>query len=210
LREAPRVHRGLNVLRLAQHAVRVAVGDLQAQTAVGAAVLRADDDVLGDVDQTTGEVTRVGGTQSRVRQTLTGTVRGDEVLQHGQTLTERGLDGPRDRLVLGVRHQTAHTGNLTHLHHVASRTRVHHHEDRVGLGEVVVHRLGDLVGRLGPDLDELLRALVLGDQTALVLLLDLLVSGLPLGDDLPLRLGNHHVGDGDGDAGTGGPVEAGR
>src|SRR5690606_616003 len=53
---------------------------------VRAAVLLADDDVLRDVHQTAGQVTGVGGTQRRVRQTLTGTVRGDEVLQYGQTL----------------------------------------------------------------------------------------------------------------------------
>ncbi len=145
LGEAARVHGRLDVALLAEHSVRVPARDLETQTAVGAAVLLADDDVLGDVDQTTGEVTRVGGTQSGVRQTLTGTVRGDEVLQHGQALTERRLDRTRDGLVLRVRHQTTHTGNLTHLHHVASCTRVHHHEDRVGLREVVVHRLGDAV-----------------------------------------------------------------
>src|SRR5690606_17055564 len=114
-----RVHGGLDVLRLAQRAVLEAVGDPQLQAAVGAAVLLADDDVLGDVDQTTGEVTRVGGPQGGVRQTLTGTVRGAEVLQHGQALSVRRLDRTRYRLVLRVRHQSTHTGDLTHLHHVA-------------------------------------------------------------------------------------------
>ncbi len=45
--------------------------------------------------------------------------------------------------------------------------------DGVVLREVLLHRLGDLVGRLGPDLDELLATLVVGDQTLLELVLDL-------------------------------------
>ena len=53
-----------------------------------AAVLLGDDDVVGDVDQTTGQITSVSGLQSGIGQTLTGTVRGDEVLQHGQTFLE--------------------------------------------------------------------------------------------------------------------------
>ena len=116
---------GLDVVRLAQRhrpAPRSAIAQLEA--AVGAAVLLADDDVLRDVHQTTGQVTRVGGTQGGVGQTLTGTVRGDEVLQHGQALTEGRLDRTRDGLVLRVGHQTTHTGDLTHLHHVSSGTRV--------------------------------------------------------------------------------------
>ena len=51
-----------------------------------AAVVLADDDILRDVDETTGEVTRVGGTESGVGQTLAGTVGGDEVLGHRQAL----------------------------------------------------------------------------------------------------------------------------
>ena len=48
-----------------------------------------------------------------------------------------------------------------------------HPVDGVGPREVRLHLLGDLVGRLGPDLDELLATLIIGDQTALVLALDL-------------------------------------
>src|SRR5438132_83405 len=77
---------GLDVVGLAQDTVRAALRDVQLEAAVGAAVLLADDDVLGDVDQTTGEVTRVGGTEGGVGQTLTSTVSRDEVLQHRQAL----------------------------------------------------------------------------------------------------------------------------
>src|SRR5215218_2457345 len=182
--------------------------DRHDHAAVGAAVLLADDDVLGHVHRTTGEVPRVGGPQRGVGQTLTGTVRGDEVLQHGQTLPEVGLDRPRDDLTLRVGDEPSHTGDLADLHHVASGARVDHDPDRVGGREVVHHRLADLGPRAGPDLDELATTLDVGDDTALVLLLDLGGLGLVPVEDLPLGRRGHHVVDGDRDARAGGPVEA--
>ena len=44
------------------------------------AIRLRDDDVLGDIDQSTSQVARVGGFQRRIGQTLAGTVSGDEVL----------------------------------------------------------------------------------------------------------------------------------
>ena len=46
-----------------------------------AAVLFADDELLGDVNKTTRQVTRISSTQRRVNETLAGTRRGDEVLE---------------------------------------------------------------------------------------------------------------------------------
>src|SRR3954463_10419363 len=147
--------------------------DRHEHAALGAAVLLADDDVLRDVDQPAGEVAGVGGPQRGVGQALAGTVRGDEVLQHRQTLPEVGLDRPRDDLALRVGHQTAHTGDLADLHHVAAGAGVDHDPDRVGGREVVHHGLADLGAGAGPDLDQLATTLGVGDDTALVLLLDL-------------------------------------
>src|SRR5690606_36342424 len=53
--------------------------------AVGATVLFQDDHLLGDVDETTGQVAGVRGAESRVGQTLSGAVRGDEVLDRKST-----------------------------------------------------------------------------------------------------------------------------
>ncbi len=50
------------------------------------------DELLRHVDQTTGEVTRVGGAERGVGEALASTVRRDEVLEHGQAFTEVGLD----------------------------------------------------------------------------------------------------------------------
>ena len=88
----------------------------------GSAVLVANDEFLGHVDQTTGEVTGVGGTQSGVDQSLTRTGGGDEVLERFESLAEVPLDGTRNHVTTRVGHQTAHTGDLTHLGHVSART----------------------------------------------------------------------------------------
>ena len=49
--------------------VCIALGDADGQTGLGAAVLFAHDDILGDVDQTTGQVTGFCGTQCGIGQT---------------------------------------------------------------------------------------------------------------------------------------------
>ena len=56
----------------------------------------ADDNILRYIDQTTGQVTRVSGTQRGIRQTLTGASGGVEVLQNVQAFTVVGLDGDFD------------------------------------------------------------------------------------------------------------------
>src|SRR5690606_28302224 len=100
---------------------------------VGLTVLGDDDDLLGHVDQPAGEIARVGRPQGGVGQTLAGAVRGDEVLQHRQAFPEVGDDGAGDDVALRVGHQTAHTGDLTHLHHVPAGSRADHHVERVEL-----------------------------------------------------------------------------
>src|SRR5690606_34101407 len=209
-REGTRVDARLH-LRVTHELARELLGDRQGQAALGAAVLLADDDVLGHVHETTREVARVGGPQSGVRQTLAGAVRRDEVLEDGQALAVVGLDRARDDLALRVRHETAHTGDLTDLHPVTTGTRADHpvHGVAVVRLEVLAHDRRDLVRRLGPDLDELLTALVVRDQTAVVLLLDLERALLVLLEDLGLRHRGGDVGDRDRDARAGRPAEAG-
>nr|AHE14899.1 hypothetical protein asmbl_7 [uncultured bacterium] len=203
------VHAGLDVRVTGDDAI-VHGADRHDHAALGAAVLLADDDVLRDVDQPAGEVPGVRGPQRGVREALAGTVRGDEVLQHGQTLPEVGLDRPRDDLALRVGHQTTHAGDLADLHHVASGARVDHDPDRVGGREVVDHRLADLGPGTGPDLDELGPTLGVGDDAALVLALDLAGLVLVPVQDLLLDRRGDDVVDGNRDARAGRPAEAGR
>ena len=96
-----------------------------------AAVVHRDDDVLGHVGQLARQVTRVGRLQGRVGQTLAGTVRGAEVLQHGQAFAEVRLDRRFDDLARRLGHQTAHAGQLANLFDAAAGTGVGHQEDRV-------------------------------------------------------------------------------
>ena len=135
----------------------------------------AHDQLLRDVDESTGQVAGVGGTQSGVGETLACAVSRDEVLEHREALTEVALDRAGDDLALRVGDEATHTGDLTHLHDVSSGTRTDHHVDRVELGRLhqVLHGLRHLVGGVGPDLDLLLAALVVGDDAAVVLALDL-------------------------------------
>ena len=200
--------RGVDVAVLHDRAVGPAHVRDRRDGAVGLAVLLADDDLLGHVHEPAGQVARVRRPQRRVGQTLAGTVRGDEVLQHRQALAEVRPDRPRDDLALRVRHQATHPGELADLHDVPARARVGHHVDRVRRGELGLHGLLHLVGGLGPDLDQLLPALVVGDDPAAVLLLDLLGALLVLVQDLRLLRRGRDVLDADRHAGARGVVEA--
>src|SRR5690606_26093134 len=170
-----------------------------------AAVVLADDDILRDVDETTREVPRVGRTERRVGETLTGTVRRDEVLRHTQALAVRGDDRAGDRLTLRVGHEATDTGDVAHLQPVTTGTRRHHPVDVVVLRVARLHRRGDLVGRLRPDVDELLAARRVVDQTLVVLGLDLRGLLLVLGHDRRLVGGGDDVRERDRDTRTRGP-----
>ena len=215
LGERPGERRGLDVLVALEDTRGVALGvhdrtgDGRLHALAGATVGLADDDVLGDVDQTTGEVARVGGTQGGVGQTLTRTVRVHEVLEHRQALAERGLDGLRDELAVRTGHQALHAGQRPDLGHVARRARLHDRRDRVVVRVVGLHGLADLVGGLLPELDQVALALLVGDLAEVVLRLQARGLGVVRGEDFLLGRRHEHVGHGDGDTRPGGPVEAG-
>src|SRR4029078_3786845 len=86
---------GLDVTRgeaaLERDVERTVAVERQLERIVSPAVLDPDDDILRDVDQTTGQVTRVGRTQGGVREALTGAVGGDEVLDDREAPREVGL-----------------------------------------------------------------------------------------------------------------------
>ncbi len=84
------------------------------------AVFLAGDHVLGDVHQTPGQVTRVGGSKGGVREALAGAVGGDEVLEDRHAFAEvaphRHVDDPARR----VGHEAAHAAELADLALVAA------------------------------------------------------------------------------------------
>ena len=71
-----------------------------------------------------------------------------------------------------------------------------------------MHRVTDAGRGLAPDLDLLLAPLVVGDDAALVLALDLLGFVLELLEERGLAVGGLDVGDGDGETGPGRELEA--
>src|SRR3954452_9382336 len=81
----------------------------------GSAIVLADDDVLGDVDQAASKVTGVRRLERRVGQSLAGAVGRDEVFQHRQSLAEVGGNRRLDDFARGLRHQSAHAGELANL-----------------------------------------------------------------------------------------------
>ena len=173
-----------------------------------AAVVRGDHDVLGHVGQLAGQVARVGRLQGRVGQTLAGAVGGAEVLQHGQSLAEVGLDGRLDDLARRLGHQTAHAGQLPNLLHAAAGAGVGHQEDRIHVARKTVivlqllhHFGGDLLAGVGPGVQHLVVPLALGDDAPLVELHDPHHGLLGVGDDLRLV--------GRGDQVVGGEAQAG-
>ena len=137
-----------------------------------AAVDLANDNVLRDVDQTTGQVTRVSRTQSGVGHALTSAVRGDEVLQNRKALAEVRLNRAVDGATLGVAHEAAHTSQLANLLDVTTSTRVGHHVNGVVLVEVGSHGLADFLGGVVPNVNDLLMALFGAHEAHLVVLVD--------------------------------------
>src|SRR5688572_30819805 len=95
-------------------------GDVESQD--GTAILLGDRHVLRHVYQAARQVTGVRRLQRGVGQALPGAVSGDEVLQHREALTEVRLDRALDdladtagQLLLRLRHQAAHAGELPDL-----------------------------------------------------------------------------------------------
>ena len=174
----------------------------------GAAVVLADDDLLGDIDQTAGQITRVGGTQRGIGQALPGASGGDEVFQNGQTLTEVCLDGDLDGPAGGVSHQAAHAGQLTDLSHRTTGAGVGHHKDGVVAVQTGLQGLGDVLGGLLPGLNDQAVPLVVGQEAAFELFLDLHDLLLRLADQGVLLLGDGHIVDGDRQRAQGGVVVA--
>ena len=205
-REGTTVNRSLNV----RVQVAVGVNQREHQTAAGATVMLTHDNVLRHIHQTTGQVTRVSGTQCGISQTLTCTVGCDEVLQNRQALTVGGLNRARHNLTLRVRHQTTDTRNLTDLHPVTTCTRGHHTVNGVQTtvrAQVLTHSLCNHVGSLGPNLNQLLTTLFVIDGTNLEVVLNCSSLLLVALHNCRLLRGSSNIGNSHGHARTGCPVE---
>ena len=179
-----------------QTIAELAVLSLHDDQTAGAAVVLTHDHVLGDIHQTTGEISRVSGAQGRVHQTLAGAVGGDDVFRDRQTLAEVGADRKVDDLALRVCHQATHAHQLAHLGHVSPGTGVGHHPHRIEwivLVEVLLDRIHQTLIGLGPGVDDLGVPLNLRDHTKAIRLLGGSDQLLCLSQQILLRLRDFQV-----------------
>src|SRR5690606_16755008 len=107
------------------------VNGLLPDAVAGAAIVLGDDDVHRHVAQLAGQVTGVRGLERGIRQTLTGAVRRDEVLENREALTEGREDRALNDFAGGLGHQTAGAAQLADLLLVTARAGVHHDVHRV-------------------------------------------------------------------------------
>ena len=176
--------------------------------AVRAAILFGDNQILRHIDQTPGQVTRIRCFQCSVRQTFSGAVGGDEVLQHVQPFTEICGDWRFDDGAIGLGHQPPHTGYLTNLGSRTTRAGIRHHVDGIerlllhlltmAIGDDLLrqlghHDLGDFIAGLAPDVDHFVVALTGSHQTGCVLLPNLLDLGFGAFNDALLFSRDEHV-----------------
>src|SRR5690606_30430850 len=88
------------------------IGSVDPNAFFGAAIFIIDNDILGNVHQTAGQITSFCRTQSRICQTFSGTMGGNEVFQRRKSFTEVGTDRHRNNTTRWVSNQTAHTSHL--------------------------------------------------------------------------------------------------
>ena len=163
-----------------------------------------DNQFLGNVYQTSGQVTGVRGTQSRIGKTFPGSMGGHKVFQYVQTFTEVGTDRQLDGTSGGIGHQTTHSGKLFNLLVGTTGAGIRHHEDVVVFVQTGKQGVRQLVVRVFPGLDNFFIPLFFCDKTTFEVLCDSIHRILGLRNHLRL-LGRHgHVGNGHGHGRTGG------
>src|SRR5579864_499473 len=178
-----------------------------------AAVVLADDHILGHVDQSARQVAGIRGLESGIGESLAGTVRRDEVLQHGQPFAEVCRDRGLDDFTRGLGHQAAHSRELANLLFRSAGAGVGHDVNRVDRAFLVAllhlseHLVCDLFSNRRPDFDDLVVALAVGDGAVQVLLLDAHALLLGVLHQRLLVVGDDHVVDADRETRAGCEVE---
>ena len=179
-------------------------------------IVFGNDHVLGNIRELPREVARVRCLERSICKPLARPVRGRKVLQHLEALAKASLDGRFYDVPRGFRHQATHPSQLTNLGHAPPRTRVHHHEDRVEvllpvtnvILECREHIVADALGRVSPQVNNLVVAFTLGDDSALVLFLNLIDLDLCRGKNFGLGRRNPEILLGEGKPGKSSSLEA--
>ena len=112
----------------------------------------------------------------------------DEVLQNRQAFTVVCLNRTLNELLLRVRHQTTHTGDLLDLAPVTTSTRRHHAVDGVASIEVLTHVVSNFLSALQPQLDQFLVPGFFQDDTGVELVLNLRSLGFVTRQDFFLAV----------------------
>ena len=133
------------------------------------AVILANDNVLRHINQTTGQIPRICGTKSGVRQTFARTMRRNEVVRNRKTFAEIGRNWQVDNLARRVCHKPAHTRQLAHLLFITACTGVCHHKYWVKGIHIVHHGIGHIIGSFVPKTDNFFVAFILGYKPAIIL-----------------------------------------
>ena len=166
-----------------------------------AAIEHRDDHVLCDVSKFTSQVTGVSRLQSRIRETLPGTVSRAEVFKNRQSFTEVGLDRSLNNLTVRLRHQAPHTGQLGDLTHTAPGTGVGHQIDRVEIDFAVAnvrlqlfhHLIGDQFPGMRPGVDDVVVTFAVCNQTTLIVPVEARNPFLCISQDLVFRFWSTQV-----------------
>ncbi len=167
------------------------------------AVFFLNNDFLGYVDKSSGQITRVGGTQSGIGQTLAGAMRAHEIFQNVQTFTEVGLDGQLDGTAGGIGHHAAHAGKLFDLLIGTTGAGIRHDTDVIVFAKAFFQLRCQVIVSLIPDFNDFLVALFVRRQTEAVVHIDLVDRRLGFVQDLLLGSRHDHVGNGNRHGGSG-------
>ena len=118
---------------------------------VRAAVLFHDDQVLGDVYEAARQIAGFRGTEGRVGEPFSCSVRRNEVLQRIEAFLEVGDDRITDDAPRGVCHQPAYARHLGDLSAGAAGSGVDHYAQRVVHREAVHDLVGDAASGVRPE-----------------------------------------------------------
>ena len=173
------------------------------EAAEGAAVFLVDDDIVRNIHQTARQVAGIRRLEGGIGQTFTGTVAGDEVLEHRHTLFQVGDNRVLDDFRTGstgflrLGHQAAHTAELFDLRRGTTGAGIQHHVDGVETllvaGNLLSHRITDLMVDAGPQVNDLIVTLAVGNQTPGELFLDFTDLLVTVFDEGFLLFRNEHI-----------------
>ena len=148
------------------------------------AVFFINNHVMRYVYQTTSQISRISRLQCRIRQTFTGTVGRDKVLQHRKPLLKVWKNGVFNNLptfctcLLRFCHQTTHTRQLTNLFFRTTGTRIQHHI--YSIEPLIITRNGlhqyirQLWINMSPNIDHLIVTFIIGNETHVIVVDNLL------------------------------------